>query len=63
MGESVQKRCNKCGEHKPLTEEFWYVHHARKGHPKDSWQSHCRECWKLINRLNKLRIRLAKKSL
>lgn len=52
------KLCQKCGESKPLTTEFWYVQRSRAGHNKPGWQSHCRECWKQINRVNKTKRRL-----
>jgi len=57
------KLCNRCGKLKPLTPEFWYVQRARDGHPTPGWQSHCRECWREINRLNKQRIRKSKKAI
>ena len=50
-----EKLCPKCGEIKPLTEEFFYKARPRKNHPKESWQSFCKACWKLINALNKAR--------
>lgn len=51
----ASKKCNKCDIVKPLTEEYWYKISPRKGHKNAGWQSHCRECWKTINRLNKER--------
>jgi len=51
-----EKRCNKCAVLKPATPEFFYVQRARDGH-KEGWESHCRECWKEINKANKKRIR------
>lgn len=49
------KKCNKCNRQKPLTQDYWYRISPRKGHKNAGWQSHCKECWKTINRLNKER--------
>jgi hypothetical protein len=57
------QRCNRCEIEKPLTEEFFYVLKARKKHPTDGWQSHCKECWQEINRENKKNIKARKKAL
>lgn len=50
--------CKRCGQEKQLTAEFWYVQRARDGHPKGGWQSHCRECWRQINKHNKQKRKL-----
>jgi Zn-finger nucleic acid-binding protein len=54
------KTCTRCGSVWPLTGEYWYVARPRGNHKSQGWQSHCRECWKDINRLNKI-ARKAKK--
>jgi hypothetical protein len=57
------QRCNRCNLEKPLTEEFFYALKARKKHPTDTWQSHCKECWREINKENKKKIKAKKKAL
>lgn len=54
-----EKLCPKCGDTKPLTEEFFYKARPRKNHAKESWQSFCKACWKGVNRANKERRRHA----
>lgn len=63
MEEKLSNRlCKRCNVEKPLNAEFWYVQRARDSHPTPGWQSHCRECWREINRTNKQKRRLAKRS-
>lgn len=54
------KTCSKCLVPKPLTEEFFYRARPTATHKKGGWQSHCRTCWKGINKLNKCRIKSAR---
>jgi len=58
MSEILYKICTKCNIRKPLTEEFFYRARPTATHKKEgSWQSHCKDCWKEINKANKFRIR------
>lgn len=50
-----KKLCTKCGLIKQLTEVNWYKARPTASHPKGGWQSHCRECWKIVNSSNKQR--------
>ena len=51
------KLCTKCGKEKPLNEDNFYPARPTATHKKGGWQSHCKECWRTINRLNKSRMR------
>ena len=44
MEEVKTKVCPKCGEEKPLTEEFWYIRHYAYG--KSYYEGPCRICHK-----------------
>ena len=44
MEEVKTKVCSKCGEEKPLTEEFWYLRHYAYG--KSYYEGPCRICHK-----------------
>lgn len=55
----TKKLCHKCNIEKPLTEEFFYRARPTATHKKEgNWQSHCKACWKVINKLNKLRVKV-----
>lgn len=54
--------CPKCGEEKELSEEYFYLARPRVGHKKQGWQSYCRECWKIINRDNKLKLKVGNRA-
>jgi hypothetical protein len=49
--------CRKCGVEKGIG--CFYPARARFAGGQDGWQSHCRDCWKVINAENKLRRKLS----
>lgn len=53
----LKRTCAKCTEDKELTEDNFYKTKPTPTHPKAGWHSYCRICWKLVNKLNKDRIK------
>lgn len=63
MSETVKfKVCKRCNAEKPLNDDYWYKQRPRIGHPKGSWQSNCKLCWRDVNRENKQRRKSLKQS-
>jgi hypothetical protein len=52
-----EKRCSRCSMVYPLTIEYFYVARPHGKHKSSGWQSHCKNCWKSINKENKLRMK------
>lgn len=51
------KVCTRCDKSRPLTDQYWYRARPTATHKKGGWQSYCKVCWKVINKLNKDKLR------
>lgn len=40
-----EKKCNMCGEVKPITEFYMYVKYLRDGTASYNYRSRCKKCW------------------
>lgn len=53
MTDAETKMCGRCKEEKALSEANFYPARPTATHPKGGWQSHCKVCWKVINKANR----------
>jgi hypothetical protein len=51
------KICRKCEREYPATTEHFYSYAPKRDHPHGGLQPYCRDCWKVINHDNKMKLK------
>lgn len=53
----MEKTCRKCLRLFPATTEYFYTYAPKRDHPHGGFQPYCKNCWKVINAENKLKLK------